>query len=182
MQDLRKRTSRLAAIALVAILGAGCDEDRTTLGPEGDGGNDGTALSVLRNRTVAQVDRFGLPGVNTAFTDASVLKDNYNQGMPATDEAQFLAALSGVIQARFGLTQAGADGLADFVLPDVQPLGDLSGFPNGRTLDDDVIDTVLSLIFGVFGPSVPALASDNVDGNDMPFLSTFPYLADPHTS
>ena len=46
MQDLRKRTSRLAAIALVAILGAGCDEDRTTLGPEGDGGNDGTALTA----------------------------------------------------------------------------------------------------------------------------------------
>ena len=75
-----------------------------------------------------------------------------------------------------------ADGLADFVLPDVQGLGDLSGFPNGRQLDDDVIDTVLSLIFGVFGPAVPVLQSDNVDGNDVPFLGTFPYLGSPHTS
>ncbi|MEE8561666.1 MAG: hypothetical protein V3S91_06815 [Gemmatimonadota bacterium] len=31
-------------------------------------------------------------------------------------------------------------------------------------------------------PAVPALQSDGVDANEVPFLSTFPYLADPHTS
>ena len=165
----------VTALALTLTFGA-CDDG---FGPESD--DDPIALSILRNQTLSQVDRFGLPGVNTAFTDVAMLKDDYNLGTPATDEAQFLADLSAVIQTRFGLSQMGADGLADFVLPDVQPLGDLSGFPNGRRLDDDVIDTVLSLIFGVFGPAVPALQSDNVDGNDVPFLGVFPYLGDPHT-
>jgi hypothetical protein len=51
----------------------------------------------------------------------------------------------------------------------------------GRALNDDVIDVELILVFG--GPSNkdnPQLTSDHVDANDVAFLSSFPYLAQPH--
>jgi hypothetical protein len=50
----------------------------------------------------------------------------------------------------------------------------------GRALGDDVIDTELLLIFGgPTGASNPGLTSDKVNGNDKPFLTSFPYLASP---
>jgi hypothetical protein len=72
--------------------------------------------------------------------------------------------------------------------------GDLAGFPNGRRLTDDVTDIELravldgygSVINGIFGDLTPNHAPNNavgdgVDENDVPFLSTFPYQADPHS-
>ncbi|MCW3066287.1 MAG: hypothetical protein JWN32_3459 [Solirubrobacterales bacterium] len=57
--------------------------------------------------------------------------------------------------------------------------GDLAGFPNGRRLGDDVTDIELRVIAGALaGHNVPL--GDGVDHNDMPFLSTFPYVAPPH--
>ncbi|MBR9915353.1 MAG: DUF4331 domain-containing protein, partial [Algicola sp.] len=50
----------------------------------------------------------------------------------------------------------------------------------GRALADDVISTELLLIFGgPDGSANPGLTDDNVDANDKPFLSSFPYLASP---
>jgi hypothetical protein len=56
--------------------------------------------------------------------------------------------------------------------------GDVAGFPNGRRLGDDVID-IAERVFGgaLIGHSLPL--GDGVDGNDLPFMSTFPYAADP---
>ena len=108
-------------------------------------------------------------------------KDAFNLGTPATDQQRFIGTLTQTIRTRYGLTGAQAERLADFVLPDVLPLGDLSGFPNGRRLADDVIDVELGLIFGVFGPPVPQLQSDGVDANDIAFMQTFPFLAPPQT-
>ena len=51
----------------------------------------------------------------------------------------------------------------------------------GRALADDVIDVELTLIFGgPAGTANPGLTSDHVDHNDVPFLTEFPYLAQPH--
>ena len=45
---------------------------------------------------------------------------------------------------------------------------------------DDVIDVELILIFGgPDGSANPGLTSDNVDANDRPFSTNFPYLANP---
>ena len=56
--------------------------------------------------------------------------------------------------------------------------GDLAGFPNGRRLDDDVVDIELQVVAGFLkGNKVPL--GDGVDRNDKPFLSAFPYLAGP---
>ncbi|MGW3313934.1 DUF4331 domain-containing protein [Streptomyces sp. NPDC001073] len=76
------------------------------------------------------------------------------------------------------------------VAPTAQPqrygvlAGDLAGFPNGRRLTDDVIDISLQAVEGAAqtGTLVPALADgDKVNANEVPFGTSFPYLALPHT-
>jgi hypothetical protein len=72
--------------------------------------------------------------------------------------------------------------------------GDLAGFPNGRRLTDDVTDIEIravldgygSFINGLFGDLTPNnspnnLLGDGVNENDLSFLSSFPYQADPHS-
>lgn len=63
--------------------------------------------------------------------------------------------------------------------------GDNAGFPNGRRLADDVTDVELRVIAGFLVPAdqggkkVPL--GDGVDKNDVPFLTSFPYVAPPHS-
>jgi hypothetical protein len=61
--------------------------------------------------------------------------------------------------------------------------GDLAGYPNGRRLSDDVIDVALRAVLGVLLPNHQGIADtigDGVDQNDVPFNSSFPYVAYPH--
>jgi hypothetical protein len=56
--------------------------------------------------------------------------------------------------------------------------GDSAGFPNGRRLEDDVVDIELQVVAGFLkGNRVPL--GDGVDRNDRDFLATFPYVAPP---
>ena len=59
--------------------------------------------------------------------------------------------------------------------------GDAAGFPNGRRLFDDVTDVTLRVLAGVYAPgfnkSPNNALGDGVNVNDVPFRSTFPYLA-----
>jgi hypothetical protein len=60
--------------------------------------------------------------------------------------------------------------------------GDVAGFPNGRRLGDDVIDIALQALEGVLVPGHPAAVGglgDGVNANDLPFQSSFPYIALP---
>ena len=64
--------------------------------------------------------------------------------------------------------------------------GDAAGFPNGRRVGDDVLDTVLQAAAGAT-PLTPAFnrnpnnaLGDGVDRNDVAYLRTFPYLGVPH--
>jgi hypothetical protein len=62
--------------------------------------------------------------------------------------------------------------------------GDLAGFPNGRRLGDDITDASLRVVLGVLLPNHEPIAEtigDGVDANDVPFNSTFPYVAYPHS-
>jgi hypothetical protein len=69
--------------------------------------------------------------------------------------------------------------------------GDLCGFPNGRRLLDDVTDIEVRALVEGYGPTLNAvlgvpnrtpnnLLGDGVDANDLPFLSSFPYIGTPH--
>jgi hypothetical protein len=69
--------------------------------------------------------------------------------------------------------------------------GDLTGFPNGRRLEDDIVDielrafaqgygAFLNGLIGLPNKSPNNLLGDGVDKNDKPFLTSFPYVAAPH--
>jgi hypothetical protein len=72
------------------------------------------------------------------------------------------------------------------VLPTANPqrLGvlanDPQGFPNGRRLTDDVLDITVRAAAGALVGGTFAF-SDGVDRNDVPFRTSFPYLAFPHS-
>ncbi|HEY2374259.1 MAG TPA: DUF4331 domain-containing protein [Gaiellaceae bacterium] len=64
----------------------------------------------------------------------------------------------------------------------IKPLGviggDLAGYPNGRRLEDDVIDISERVVGGaLIGHSLPL--GDGVDANDQPNLHVFPYVPAP---
>ena len=62
--------------------------------------------------------------------------------------------------------------------------GDKAGFPNGRRLQDDVVDIALRLVVGGvlaapfpgYNPDIGGRLGDGVNVNDVPYRSTFPYL------
>jgi len=58
--------------------------------------------------------------------------------------------------------------------------GDKAGFPNGRRLTDDVVDIALRVMEGELLGTKTGLG-DGVDSNDVPFETTFPYVALPHS-
>ena len=68
---------------------------------------------------------------------------------------------------------------------------DLAGFPNGRRLEDDIVDIDLRAFAEGYGSFLNGLLGlpnkapnnqlgDGVDVNDKPFLTQFPYVAAPH--
>jgi Domain of unknown function (DUF4331) len=63
--------------------------------------------------------------------------------------------------------------------------GDTAGFPNGRRLQDDVVDIALRVVAGVlvdgFNVSPNNALGDGVDGPDVPYQAGFPYVAEPHS-
>jgi len=79
--------------------------------------------------------------------------------------------------------------LRQMIIPDTLKL-DLarpSGFPNGRDLDDPVVDILLAMLLldlNVSGQSTLTFANLplNPPGNDRPFTTTFPFLAPPQGS
>jgi len=59
--------------------------------------------------------------------------------------------------------------------------GDANGYPNGRRLQDDVVDISLQVVGGVLkgNAAQASTLSDGVDANDTAFGSDFPYVALP---
>jgi hypothetical protein len=63
--------------------------------------------------------------------------------------------------------------------------GDAAGFPNGRRVGDDVTDIALRAVAGAtpltpsFNTGINAQLGDGVTGNDVPYLTVFPYLGLP---
>ncbi len=122
-----------------------------------------------------RVDRAGNPAlVQSLLSD--VERDLYNIGDPADDAANFAAPIESALVA-IGTEQADIDSLLGILVPDTLKL-DLTQaalYPNGRTPEDDVVDTLLSLLFDAPGPT-----SDLVNFNDAPPEGSFPFLAVPH--
>jgi hypothetical protein len=160
-------------------------------GCAGDDSAAGTLLPQAQEPST-QIDRMGNPAINTVLIPSSQ-KNSFNQGDPSTDRARFLETVRRTIVsirtsvgAVPGFPPEDAPGidaatLAGVLIPDVITvnLAQDVEFPNGRRLEDDVIDAELGLVLnrgGVLagGPGV----SDGV-ANDSQFLPAFPYLGAP---
>ena len=125
------------------------------------------------------IDRMGNPAVNTAFISPS-LKDMFNTALPKNDATDYASTIVATLK-KYGTNKTNTGILASIVFPDTlkMNLNKPDGFPNGRRLQDDVIDTELQLAFnqklgGGFG--------DGVNGNDEPYLTHFPFVGQPHTA
>ena len=130
-----------------------------------------------------QVDRKGIPGLNTVFNHPSGIgpfdKTAYNVASPADDLASYRDLFVTVLGA-VGRTDEDANAVADLLLPDELPVAmgaETTSFATltGRALADDAVDVALTVVVGE-GP----LDSDNVDSNDKAFRAEFPYVAAPH--
>ncbi len=121
-----------------------------------------------------QIERMGRPVINTVLIPSSS-KDAFNATKPVDDVAEWSDEVIASLISLNGDADYSA-AVATVLLPDILTLDTdtPSGFLNGRTLSDDVIDIVLSVV------SNGAIASDCVAANDVPFPSAFPYLAPAH--
>ena len=143
-----------------------------------------------------QIDRMGRPAIATVFIPNNPIppdrvedgkpsaKSAYNHTNPVNDQARWRGEIVDTLTTLFSLNDAsdpnpGDDaaqirGLADFLLPDILTFDTSrpAGFPNGRRLNDDVIDTELGLI------TEGAVTTDCVPPDNM-LLARFPYLGNP---
>lgn len=142
--------------------------------------------------TFIQEDQMGRPAINTVFVDMGA-KDAFNTTVPSGQGAAFQTMFQNKLLAlnpdyttnaltftAEQFTTALATDVLTVSLTGTTTFFDGTNVLTGRALADDVISTELLLIFGgPDGTEKPGLTDDNVDGNDKPFLSSFPYLASP---
>ena len=150
-------------------------------------------VNPVNDRTTGNyvnIDRMATPAVNTVFTSYAN-KNRYNRSTPerdavnadglATDIVNTLQALqtdstSIAILANIAVTRGDYLRL-DTSIPNVGPEGGTNAqaaFPNGRRPNDDVIDTIVTLV------NNRVFQGDAVNDNELPFKSVFPFFAQPH--
>jgi len=140
-----------------------------------------------------QLDQMGRPAINTVFISAAD-KDKFNTTAPtqmpgifgSEMKSNMLALNPGYTSNLLGLNADQFIGVLSTDVLNASTTGKTTFFDGtnvltGRALTDDVIDVELTLLFGgPDGSANPGLTSDHVNGNDVPFLTSFPYLASPH--
>ncbi len=176
------------------------------------GGAAGFAFPTESFDAYTQVDRHAAPEAGTAGIAGEqglglapgadiAIRDQYNAGNPADDATGtwvpeitesvtiFHQVLDddliglGLVPATVDetLAQAGPVIVPDTIKYDpAQP----ASYPNGRKLEDPVVDITLAVVLLKLGPDQPAtLFADlplNPPANDVAFKAEFPHLADPH--
>jgi len=122
---------------------------------------------------LAKVINVLFPGLNVPETNRTDIVQALLTGIPGLTQIRPGAPPTDTLKINLG------------VAPNPKPSrfgvigGDTQGFPNGRRLADDVTDIELRVIGGFLkGNKLPL--GDGVDQNDVPFRTTFPYVAPPH--
>ncbi len=135
----------------------------------------GTTLATGEFR---QVDRAGVPAVNVALVPFNQ-KNPYNAAFTEQDKnGLFADGIVGTLNA-LGASEQAINTLASVAVTngDILRLNTAqpNGFPNGRRLQDDVVDIILGII-------VSGTLSDNANRNDINggvFGTAFPYILPP---
>jgi hypothetical protein len=139
---------------------------------------------ALTTSTFNNVDRAGNPAVNVALIPFA-RKNEFNLAATEDDAAgRFAASIVGTLmalgtnQTNIGILASVAVARGDFLRLDLTrtnsgPGGGNNagaGFPNGRRVGDDVIDTILFFVAN----QMPL--TDRANTNDVPFRDTFPFF------
>ncbi|MFF7994957.1 DUF4331 family protein [Kitasatospora xanthocidica] len=131
-------------------------------------------VSVRKDGGLVSVDRGAHPSL-TAYFNAEDVKDAYNAGEPAEDWQTYREPWTAVLQHFGEYTTEAAEAQLRVVLPDVLRYDRArpAGYPNGRTLSDDVTSARLSML------TDGKVATDHI-GPHTDLLPAFPYLGHPH--
>ena len=174
--------------------------------PEPDRGADPFVFSKADPATYTRVDRMGAPVVATVLLPTAQ-KDRFNAGDPEDDGdfAEFMIPtlnrlhfeLDDALRAA-GFTPCAVDVCTRQAVPGIIPdvlrlqLDRLDGFPNGRRLEDSVVDRILAI--ALLDLTTPGAVCNGkactVDSlvtlplnpafNEVPLQASFPYLGLPH--
>ena len=177
---MKTRLIFLSLMATVSLLFTACNND--------DDATPADTFDTSGQYTIA--DQMARPVINTVFV-GSAKKNQFNSTAPSQMAAAFRTDFEAVLTG-FGYTQnalgQNKSTFAGLLVTDVLNVAtnkkttyfDGTNVLTGRDLPDDVIDVSLLLVFGgPAGTSNPGLTKDNVNANDKPFLTTFPYMAAP---
>jgi hypothetical protein len=138
--------------------------------------------SIVENGVRTQVERMGLPTINTVFNHTNATKEAYNRAEPRNDVANYSDDVSGVVALITGLAGTAADPedygdqVAGLLLPDVityntaQPANFAA--LNGRALRNDVIQVALTVVANT--PLDDCVTFDSV------VRESFPYVGRPN--
>jgi hypothetical protein len=142
-------------------------------------------VSLRQNDHWMQVERMGKPALATVFIKPTggANSDAYNATTPDHD----LATWGSFFPAN-PIPLLGGVPVRNLLLPDTLILNTsgplvlngipFSGYPNGRQLSDDVIDTSFAVLANA--GVLPASVTSDCVKNDSAFSTTFPYLAPPN--
>ena len=136
------------------------------------------------------VDRMATPVVNTMFTSYAN-KDLYNRSTPERDAANADGLANDIVNTLIALqTDSTSINILtniavvrgdylrlDASIPNTGPEGgtnSAAAFPNGRRPNDDVIDTIVTLV------NNRVFQGDAVNDNELPMRNSFPFFAQPH--
>lgn len=144
--------------------------------------------SVVSTGGFFNIDRTATPAINVALIPFS-RDDEYNFANPQDDaNGRFADSIVGTLRAlgtndtNIGILASVAVTRGDYLRLNLSTANSgpgggsnaSAGFPNGRRLGDDVVDTILFFVAN----QTPL--SDNANANDVPRTDTFPFFGLPH--
>jgi Domain of unknown function (DUF4331) len=137
--------------------------------PANDAQYDNFLLTPILAPVINQLYKLQIP-----TTDRTDLKAIFHQGLPGLN--QFGSVSSDMIRLNLTIPPAANPSRLTVAADDTQ------GWPNGRRLLDDVIDLAENGLEGAFfTPKYqPVVLGDGVNNNDVPYQTTFPYVAQPN--
>ena len=197
---------RAALLCCATLACAACEsDDKKRSEPTLDRGADPFVFSTQAPAAYARVDRMGAPVVATVLLPTSE-KDRFNGDDPINDGDYSEFVVPTLERLHFeldddlgglALTPCAIDGCVRQAVPMVVPdvlrlaLASPDGFPNGRRLEDSVVDRIIAIALLDIGTPGDCQGNActidsfvqipiNPTANELAFQPDFPYLAPPH--